>query len=342
MLFKKIDLQIFAEGASGGDAGEGAGVATGVTGGEASKGEDIQIPSFIPEKAHKIYIESMKKNRSASSEGQMESESKQDFSTGNPTVEKKAEEKQEKKTFSQLIEDEEFKDEREAYMHNAFQRRFKDYDGLKNENASAKRVLSQMAKQFGVDENSKTFFEDLEKAQSNSVSEKRAKELSEKYDMPIEEARDIAAAESKIEQSEREKKAAEIARAELEQRQAQETLIRSLRESEEKTKKRFPEFDLGKAMQSEAFRKVCAACGGDTTAAYIATNHESIFQSVAKAAEDQASLKISNAVASNRSRAVENAAQNVAPASTETDFAKMSKKELNAWFENYRKRGRTP
>lgn len=334
---KKMDLQLFAEGSSGGATGEGAESASGVSGNGGE--EAIQIPSFIPEKAHETYIKAMQKNRSTSAPQKNEVKRTQESSPEVPTVTSE-EAKTEKPTFSQLMEDESYKDEREAYLHTAFQRRFKKYDGMEKENATAKRFLSQMAKDYGVDENSKTFFADLEKAQSASESEKGAKELAEKYDLPAEEARNIAETEAKLKENEREKKAQEIAKQELEMRQAQEQLIQQLRNSAEKTKQRFPEFDLDKAMQNEAFRKVCYACGGDTTAAYMATNHENVLKNVATEAAGKASLQVSNAVSANRQRPVENGVQSAAPSVTETSFGQMSKKELAEWFERYKSKGR--
>lgn len=330
-----FDLQLFADGGDGGPAGESAGSSTGVADGN----ETVEIPSFIPEKARKTYLKAMQKNRSASGETKQEGNRPQDLPAEDPTA-TKTEEKPSAISFSQLIESDEYKNEREDYLHNVFKNRFKKYDGMEKENAVAKRFLSQMAEQYGVDQNSATFFEDLEKAQSKDSSEKRVRELSEKYDMDDEEARKIAAAEANLIENERQKKAQEFAQQELLKRQEQERLMGQLRQSAEKTKARFPSFDLATEMQNESFRRLVAACQGDTTAAYIATRPEEILQSTAQNAATQASLQVANAIAANQKRPVENGLASAAPSVAEIDFSRMSLKQLRDYAAEQRKLSR--
>lgn len=336
MLSNKLfDLQLFADGADGGSTGDGAGVDTGVSG----ENENVEIPSFIPKKAHKTYLKAMQKSRSASGETKKEGNVPQDQSAEDPTA-TKTEDKPSKLTFSQLVESEEYKSEREDYMHNAFKNRFKKFDGMEKENAIAKRFLSEMAERYGVDQNSSSFFEDLEKAKNKDSSEKRVRELSEKYDMDDEEARKIADAEASLVENERQKKAQEMAQQEIQKRQEQERLMEQLRQSAEKTKARFPSFDLAFEMQNESFRRLVAACQGDTTAAYIATRPDEVLQNTAQAAAQQASLQVANAVAANKRRPVENGLSSSSPSVAETDFSRMSLKQLREYAAEQRKLSR--
>ena len=333
MLNHLFDLQLFAEGGDGGAAGEGAGIASGVS----DNDEAVNIPSSIPERARKTYLKAVQKTRSASVNDKGES-GPQGQSTDDPIVTQEAQQK--KPSFSELIEDESYKAEREAYMHKAFSKRFSKYQGIEEENVRAKSLLSQMAERYGVDPSSKTFFDDLEKAHGKDSTESRVRELSEKYDMDPEEARRIADSESKLAESERQKKAEEFAKKELEKRAEQERLAKQFQESANKTKEIYPEFDIRECLKDERFMRICAATGGDTTAAYAATYHEKIRSDAAKAAATKAKEQVANAIAANRSRPVENGLGSVAPSVTNTDYSRMSLKELRAAAAEMRKKSR--
>lgn len=333
MLKYKFDLQTFAEGGESGAAGEGNGVAPGV----ADTGDDIQIPSFIPEKKHDLYRKTVLKNRSAS-----KAESSKDTQPQEPTAEAPTATKEEpskKQTFSQLMESDEYKEEREAYMHDAFKRRFSKYDGMEKENAAAKEILSNMAEKFGVDPASKTFMADLQKAMSNDASSKRVKEYMDQHDVDESEAKRVVEMENTLAEKARAEKAEALAKQELEKREEKERRLATLKASAEKTKAKYPDFDLESAIKDERFLRMLAATGGDTTAAYVATHHEELMTSTARKAAETASVQIANAVASNQKRAAEGAMGNASSSVAEINLKNLSKEERRKLFSEMFKRG---
>lgn len=334
MLEYKFDLQTFAEGGESGAAGEGAAATTGV----ADQGNDIPIPSFIPEKKHDLYRRAVQKTRSASEPKSSKENHPQEPPAAAPTATK--EEPSEKKTFSQLIESEEFKEERDAYMHKAFQKRFSKYDGIEKENTAAKELLSTMAERYGIDQNSKTFMSDLQKAMSSDESEKRVQEYMKDHDVDEDEAKRVVQMENTLAEKARAEKAEKMAQLALQQKQEQEDRINALKTSAERTKEKYPDFDLEKDIQNEKFLRMLAATGGDTTAAYVATHHEELMNSVAKKATDEASVQIANAVAANQKRPAEGAMGSVPSSVAEIDVKSMSKEERRKAFYAMIKRGR--
>lgn len=320
-----LNLQLFADGGGSGSTGEGTAGLSGV-----SDAEDYaSIPASIPEKAKKHYVEALKKNRSSNSEKKDGAGTQSLTAEGSTTTENEV--KPEKRPFAEIVDSEEYKTERDEYMHNAFKNRFKKYEGMEKENSIAKGLLSQLAEKYGIDQNSATFFADLEKAQSDDTSSKRAKELAEKYDMDPEEAKRIADTERRLEESESIKRAQAIAEQEMKQRQERDSLIKQLRESEKKTQAQFPDFNLESCMQNESFRRILAACSGDTTAAYIATHHKEIMSNTVRDAEQRATRQVANAVAANRQRPLENGLSSSAPSVVDTDFRRMNLAQLREY-----------
>jgi hypothetical protein len=332
---KKMDLQLFAEGTDGGSAGEGAAAATGVT--ETNHEDDIKVPSFVPEKRKKLFIETAKKNRSTS-EAAPKEENPKESPAGDPTATPKEENK--KQSFSELIESEEYKAEKEAYMHDAFKRRFSKYDGLEKENSAAKEILSQFAEKYGVDASSKTFFEDLQTAMTKDRASKRVEEYMASHDVDEDEAKRIVDMETTLAEKERQEKAQTIAREELERRNAQQKMINDLKISAENTKSKYPSFDLEKEMQNESFRRQCAAWNGDTTAAYEAVHHREILDEKLKGAVESAKVQVANAVNENTRRPSEGAMTGSASSVADMNFGNMDKKQLASWFAGYKKSAR--
>lgn len=339
MLSQKhfFDLQLFGDGGDGGSAGEGAGVATsGVTDG----GEDLsaQVPRSIPERAKKRYIEALKKTRSVESKPQTtenHTEEPESAQSSTATTTEEAGAKPAKLSYSDLIKSDEYKAEHEAYMQKTISDRLKKYSGIEKENESAKELLYAMAEHHGIDRNSKTFFEDLKNAVNKDDSEQKVKKYLETHDVPYEEAQRIVGMEQKLTESRRQEELQKAALEEANRRQEQERLIQSMKASAEKTKAMYPNFDLESCLQNDAFRRICAVTGGDTTAAYVASHHTQIIQDTAKKATEQAAAQIANSVATNGKRPAENGIGTTSPSVAEIDFSKMNAKDLRKfWQEN--------
>lgn len=331
MLKYKFDLQTFAEGGDGGAAGEGNGVATGV----ADHGDDIQIPSFIPEKKKDLYLRTVKKTRSASEQKVSEAHPQAPAAEA-PTATPKTEKKQ---TFAELVESEDFKAEREAYMHDAFKRRFKSYEGMEAENAAAKELLASMAEKYNVSQDSKTFMEDLRKAMNSDESAKKVEAYMKLHDVDEDEARRVVEMESTLAEKARTERIQAQVEMQMQERKAQEDRMNALKDSAAKTKEKYPEFDLASEMKNEQFIRMLAATGGNTTMAYVATHHEELMSSTARKAADDASLQIANAVAANKKRPSEGAMGNAPSSVAEINLKNLSKEERRKLFSEMFKRG---
>ena len=325
MLEYKFDLQTFAEGGESGAAGEGAGVATGVSGSDT----DIQVPSFIPEKKKALYLKHAKEARSASKAGESKAHP-QDPTAADPTATDIKADK--KATFAELMESEEYKTEREAYMHDAFKRRFSKYDGIEKENAEAKELLSMLGEKFNIPTDSKTYMEDLRKAISGDESDKKVQEYMQKHDVDEDEARRVVSMENALAEKDRAERIKKMAEQQMQERKAHDERMSALKDSAVATKKAYPEFDLATEIKNERFLKLLAATGGDTTFAYEASHHEELVKAATKKATEAASVQIANAVAANQKRPAEGAIGNAPSSVAETNVKSMSREERRAAF----------
>lgn len=299
-----LNLQLFADGGDGGAAGEGA------VGGESTTG--AEVPAAIPERAKERYKKAVEKHA--------------------PTVQPTTEQNvttSDKKSYADLIKSDEYKDEHQAYMEKTIGDRLKRYKGIEAQNTQMLGLLETVAAKYGVDVTSESFLTDLTKKidEDNSYYENYAME----HDMSPEEARKIVTMERKIQTIEAQKQA--------EQRQeAMRQQIQLLRQNAERTKARFPDFDLDTEMQDEKFRRLCAVNNGDTTAAYMACHWDKVVPGMVQSASQQVAVQTAQAVAANKARPVENGISGNASSVVTQDFSKMSLKELRAYAEEQRRK----
>ena len=153
------------------------------------------------------------------------------------------------------------------------------------------------------------------------------------HDVSTEEARRIVTMERKVAQIEAQK----AQEAKQEQMRQQ---IMLLRQNAEKTKARFPQFDLDTEMQDERFRRLCAVNNGDTTSAYMACHWNEILPAQVQMASKQAQAQTVQAIASNKSRPVENGLSSTAPSVVENNFKGMTLEQLRAYANEQRRKGR--
>lgn len=318
MLKYKFDLQFFADGGDGGNAGGEAASPAGVT-----ESDDIQVPSFIPEKKKGLYKEVAKKVRSTSN-APAKAENPKAQTIDAPTA--TTEEPKAKKSFAELVETE-YKADLEEYMHRAFRKRFGKVEALESENAAARELLTQLADQHGIDPESKTFMEDLRKAMNSDASSKKVEEYMNRHDVPEEEARRVVEMEQKLEAQDRAKKLQEMAEKARQEQKAHEDRMDALKESAKQTKAKYPDFDLDADMKNEAFVRMLAATGGDTTMAYVAVHHEDLIRSVTQKATEDATAQVATAVASNQKRVAEGAMSAPASSVADIDISSLNRQE---------------
>ena len=306
-----LNLQLFGEGGDGGAGGEGA------VGGETS---GVEIPSAIPERARKNYKEAVERHAPKVQKEEVPTTEEPQSATKVP--------------YAELIKSDEYKEEHEKYMAKTIGDRLKKYKGVEAQNAQMLELLGTVASKYGVDTTAENFLESLtEKVNADdSYYEKYAME----HDVSPEEARKIVTMERKMQAIE----AQEQQRAREEQ---QRQLVMTLRQNAEKTKARFPEFDLDTAWQDERFRRLVQATNGDTTAAYMACHGEQLISGAVQNAAQQISAQTAQAVAANKARPTENGtAGSVAATIPKEDFQSMSLDQLRAYAdaERRKKQGR--
>lgn len=313
--FIKINLQLFAEGGDGGDGGSAGGV--GEAGVNNTSGEDKVLAS-IPEKAKKYYQKAQAKN------GQ-----NKPSAPAQTTTEPKATEKM---SYADLIKSDDYKDDHKAYMEKTIGDRLKKYKGLEDDYGKARATLEIVANKYGVDPNAEDFLGVLN--QKIEADDSYYENYAMEHNVSTEEARKIVTMERKVARIE----------AEEQERTRQEQVrqhIMILRQNAEKTKARFPQFDLDAEMKDERFRRLCAANNGDTTAAYMAIHWNEVIPAQVQMATRQVQSQTAKAVAANMARPVENGMSSAAPSVVTQDFKGMSLKELREYAaEQRRKSGR--
>lgn len=304
MLNKRwLDLQLFGEGGDGGDAGGEAG---------PSESTGVEVPAHIPERARKNYEAAMTKSRPAPTQ---------------PTTEV-VEEKPSHIPYAEMIKSDEYKEEHKAYMDKTIGDRLKKYKGLEESYNKATDALGVIANKYGLDPSADNFLDSIVSKidEDNSYFEQYAMD----HDISTEEAKEIITLKNKVAKSEQEK-------ALREQQERMNNEIMLLRQSAERTKSVYPNFDLETEMQNEQFRNLCAVTHGDTLAAYRTIHHDELMRAQGMAASQRAQQQIANSVAANMSRPIENGMSSKAAALTTIDYSKMNLRELRETAERFRR-----
>lgn len=314
-----LDLTLFGDGASGG--GDGSSASIGESGQSENSG-DSNVPAFIPEKAKKYYKKAMEKTSDKTNADN--SEPAQTAQTAN------APGTTEKLSYAELIKSDEYKEEHKAYMDKTIGDRLKKYKGIEESLQKHKELLDTVAYKYGVSPEDEKFLDTLKEKidADDSYYENYAME----HDISTEEARRIVTMERKAAQYD----------AERESREKQEQMrqqIMVLRQNAEKTKSQFPHFDLDTEMQSERFRRLCAANNGDTTAAYMACHWNEILPATVQMASKQIQAQTAQAIASNKQRPIENGISSVAPSVVQQDFRNMNLRQIRQYAEEQRRQG---
>lgn len=303
-LFKLLLLR-FGEGGEGSASGASS---------EGTSGESI--PSSIPERARKLYSETVGKAHSNVSE---ESE---------PS---KEEAKPSKMSYEELIKSDDYKDAHKEYMEKTINDRVKKYKGVESENKTMRNALNTIALKYGIDSASETFMDDLNSAieADDSYYEKYAYD----HDMTPQDARKIVTLERKVRESEAEQ-------ARIAQEEAQREEFRRVQMNADLTKAKYASFDLSTELQNPSFVRILQATNGDTTAAYQAVHHDEIIRGISAMVAQEAKAKTANAMSVNSNRPIENGLSSSAPSQVQTDFSRMNLEQLRAYAEEQRRKMR--
>ncbi len=311
--FLRLNLQLFGEG--GGDGGDGgsaspAGEGTGVASGE-------EVPAHIPERARKAYRAAVQKHKPAQA------------APAQTTTEPKATESEQRVSYEDLIKSDEYKGQHQAYMDRVMADRLKRFKGIEENYGKAKSALDIVASKYGLDPESDDFLESITKRVEEDDSYYESYAVA--HDISKEEARRVVGLERKV-------AAAEAQRKAQEQQERSRQQIMQLQQNAEKTKARFPEFDLATQMQDERFRRLVFASNGDTTAAYMACNWDRVLPATVQVATQQAQAQTVNDIAAGRNRPIESAANSTAPSVVTPSFRNMNRDQLRAYAEEQRRK----
>jgi hypothetical protein len=310
-----LNLQLFGDGGDGGDGGSTS--PAGDTGVEKS-GE--AVPAFIPEKAKKYYQKAMAKTTASAPVVTEPSE------TAQPTNESSA---TEKLSYEDLIKSDDYKEEHKAYMTKAIGDRLKKYKGIEESLGKHKELLDIVANKYGVSPDDENFLDVLQ--QKIDADDSYYEQYAMEHDMSTEQARKIVTMERKVAQIDAQKQ-------EAERQEQMRQQIALLHQNAERTKARFPQFDLETEMQDERFRKLCAVNNGDTTAAYMACHWNEVIPAQVQMASKQIQAQTAQAVASNMARPIENGLSSSAPSVVQQDFSKMNLQQLRQFAEEQRRK----
>lgn len=310
-----LNLQLFGDGGDGGDGGSTS--PAGETGVENS-GENV--PAFIPEKAKKYYQKAMEKTAASATVATTTSEPAQ------PTNESSA---TEKLSYEDLIKSDDYKEEHKAYMTKAIGDRLKKYKGIEESLGKHKELLDIVANKYGVSPDDENFLDVLH--QKIDADDSYYEQYAMEHDISTEEARRLVTMERKVAQIDAQK-------AEMERQEQMRQQLLLLHQNAEKTKARFPQFDLETEMQDERFRKLCAVNNGDTTAAYMACHWNEVIPAQVQMASKQIQAQTAQAVASNMARPIENGLSSSAPSVVQQDFSKMNLTQLRQYAEEQRRK----
>ena len=310
-----LNLQLFGDGGDGGDGGSTA--PAGETGVENS---GDAIPAFIPEKAKKYYKKAMEKNTASATVSNTPS------TTAQPTNEPST---AEKLSYEDLIKSDDYKEDHKAYMTKAIGDRLKKYKGIEEDLGKHKELLDIVANKYGVSPDDENFLDVLH--QKIDADDSYYEQYAMEHDISTAEARRLVTMERKVAQIDAQK-------AEMEKQEQMRQQLMLLHQNAEKTKARFPQFDLETEMQDERFRKLCAVNNGDTTAAYMACHWNEVIPAQVQMASRQIQAQTAQAVASNMARPIENGLSSSAPSVVQQDFSKMNLQELRKYAEEQRRK----
>ena len=322
-MLKKLwlNLQLFGEGGDGGGDGGSASASIGDAVGGKDSGEKKDIPASIPEKARKYYEKAMAKTESKPVASNSKTSDTSHTTNGEGTAEKLS--------YADLIKSDDYKDEHKAYMDKTIGDRLKKYKGIEEDLGKHKDILATVANKYGVNPNDENFLEVL--AQKVDEDDSYYENYAMEHDISTEEARRIVTMERKVARIDAEK-------AEMERQEQARQQIMQLRQNAEKTKAQFPDFDLDAEMQNEKFRRLCAVNNGDTSAAYMACHYQEIIPATVQRASKQIQMQTAQAVASNKSRPIENGISATAPSVVQQNFKNMSLADIRKYAEEQRRK----
>ena len=330
---KWLDLQLFADGASGGATGTGEGA-----GGTAAPGENASVAAEQRLRELGVPEDKLRRraNRKTAAKTAAGAENTATTATEAADTDEKAaasdthtEETQAappaRMSWDEIMADPEYNKQMQAVV----QSRLKSAKGAEETLGKLTPALELLARKHGLDP-ANMDYDALTKAISDDDGYYEDKAL--EMGVPVETAK-------KIDQQERDtaRQQREEART-LEQQKIQQHFMK-LEQQAKALKKVFPSFDLRAELRNPAFARMTAPnVGISVEDAYYAVHRNEIQTAAMQVTAQKTAQKISNAIQAGSRRPDENGTQGRAPSVTTFDYRKMSPEQRAAFKSDLRER----
>ena len=311
--FKWFLLQLFADGASGGDGG-GEGAAAGETAADAGQQrlKELGVPEskIRKNRAYKFGKPAAEAVRKA------EPQEKPNQEVAAPAEQKDSQQEAQSKTrmsWDEIVKDPEYNQE----IQKLIKARLRESGAYKDAMEALDPALTLLARQYGIDPGKKDY-----KALAQKITDD-----DHYYEAKAMETGDSVETVKKLEQQE-----AELNRFRRQEAQNLEVQkinrhFESLEQQGEALKARFPGFDLRTELQNPVFARMTAPDSGLTVEdAYYAVHRAEIQSAQAKVIADQTAKQMANSIRSNAARPDESGSRQ-GSSTVSFDYSKASRQQ---------------
>lgn len=317
-LLKWLNLQLFAgEGASssGGESG-GEGAATGDN--AAAAGQQRLMELGVPEDLAKKHSARAAK-RAAAAPAKAPDQAAEQVATAeeNPTEETKTDDKPQKPTFNELMNDPDYNREMQAIV----QARLRTAKASQEAMSKLAPALEVLARKYGLDP-ANPDYDALAKAVNDEDSFYEDKAL--QMGVSVETAKKMDQMERESARQQRQQQMT------LEQQKFQQHFLK-LEQQGQAMKAIFPKFDLQTELRNPAFARMTSPnVGISVEDAYYAVHRQEIQAAAMQVTAQKTAQKISNSIQAGSRRPTESGASAQAPSVTTFDYRAASKDQRNA------------
>ena len=328
-LFMGLNLQLFAGEGAGASGGEGGadGAASGVP--SADAGQQRLMDLGVPESLARKHSERTKK-RAQITTAQSASSQKSDGQTataaeGTQAEGTKTEDKPQKPTFKELMDDPEYNSEMQAII----QQRLKSSEGAEDALGKLAPAIEVLARKYGQDP-AKPDYDALAKAINDEDGYYEDKAL--QMGVSVETAK-------KMDQQEREAARKKRQEAMTLEEQKFRQHFQKLEQQAAQMKVTFPDFDLQKELQNPAFARMTSPnIGLSVEDAYYAVHRKELQTAAMQVAAQKTAQKISNSIQAGSRRPQENGTSAQAPSVTTFDYRAADKQQREAFKRDLQQR----
>lgn len=299
------------------DGAEGAVSTTGESAQSAVPAAEVEGLKSVKSKAAREYY---MKNIAAKQTEPEQTESQEAEPADTPAEPPKEAEQEKRKTFDEILQDEEYKGEFDKRMQTAIQKRLKNHKELQDRDAKLKPILDLFAKKYGVNPD-----EDLDGLiQKITDDDAYYEDEALQRGIPVDALKQIQRVESEnkmLKQAEAEHQAEQ---EEIERRRAFDQQFAQIRAEAEQVKQIYPSFDFDTEMANPTILRLAFTPGVNLQTAYEIVHKDEIIGGAMKFAAQKAQQQTAAAIASGGKRPVEGWTGSNSPANTKIDVSALT------------------